>query len=173
MSERHWVRHPGRHEDLWACALSVWRSNWLSTWDPWHPWWRRADRCTLVLETLGASCRQCWMCEPEGTVCSRERTWTFEGSALWARHQPGRSQFSRRQMCKCCDKPVGIKNRDWGFIPFDQSESGFFNRNLDQIADQLEIWKRICFYNNNNNNITLILRMYHMNMFTCALQYDS
>ena len=32
--------------------------------------------------------------------------------------------------------------------PFDQSESGFFNRKLDQIADQLEhkIWKRICFH---------------------------
>ena len=36
----------------------------------------------------------------------------------------------------------------FGCIPFDQSESGFFNRKLDQIADQLEhkIRKRICFH---------------------------
>ena len=35
-----------------------------------------------------------------------------------------------------------------GCIPFDQSESGFFNRKLDQIADQLEhkIRKWICFH---------------------------
>ena len=35
-----------------------------------------------------------------------------------------------------------------GCIPCDQSESGFFNRKLDQIADQLEhkIRKRICFH---------------------------
>ena len=34
-----------------------------------------------------------------------------------------------------------------GCIPFDQSESGFFNRKLDQIADPLEhkIQKWICF----------------------------
>ena len=40
------------------------------------------------------------------------------------------------------------QGKDLGFIPFDQSESGFFNRKLDQIADQLEhkIGKWICFH---------------------------